>query len=131
MHTQTTQETYRQLNKNNRRQGNIGEDPRVVQSKALYVACAGAKKGGRLVLGYGVTRFGVVLTIAIAIGDKIMHSPSLDALSVGMGVVSAAAFLIEWSTKRHACIGYDERELTALANSGHEGALTGKWGDLD
>ena len=81
---------------------NKSEHPDQIKMHAISVVCRHVLKGGVLVIGYAVSRKtgNLALTVAIAVGNQYIHSPSLDTLAWGMGALCAARFLVEFSRMR-------------------------------
>lgn len=123
-------EGYQQLNRMNRNQGNIGEHPIVIQEKALQLVMRHIRDGAVLTAGYMTTKRGqFCLTLALVIGTQVVQSPSLEACAAGMGVVTAAHWLIDQSRQagKGGSIAYNEQAINAIADD--PDAIHGNWGE--
>jgi hypothetical protein len=116
-----------------RASGGVGVPESEVQDRALGLAARYARKG-ILIIKYTVSeaRQLMFLTVAVAVGSRIITSPMLDELALGLGAVTAARFLAQCTRYRRSDgqnIGLSiTDEQNALAVEG-DSALCGTWGN--
>jgi hypothetical protein len=122
--TRNTREDHRQLQAQHRQRVDAGEAPAVTAIKAIGFCLKFVLKGGVLTVAWGISRKtgNLAATLVVICGSNIHQSPSLDALAWGMGVATAARFLVEMTRMRskHGSIAYNEQAIADYSDDpGH------------
>jgi len=106
------------------------EHPDQVKMHAIGFVCQYVLRGGRLIFRFAVSKGGqLTLTLMVAVGSIEYPSPSLHLLAMGMGAMTAAHFLVEWSRKRcrHGSIGIDVNHEVIFRDDPE--ATQGEWSE--